>query len=543
MDRGLGLVAEPAGVGSGSMPGGLSAKDLEEWAAALAGLDGADLGAAELVDLLATLERAKASCAAAQAKVTAAFVAAEAHVADHWRHRAQECLDASDFEGYCAAKDSIRRHEFAPVPLNGRPHERESSRGSRRGAHEKAGIAAQVGLARHESPHRGARLATTAVALVEDLPHTLEALTTGQLNERRAELVARLTSHLSRDQRLAVDAEAVGANLADPAADVPAGIATWGDRRLEATVRAVADRIDAEAAVARARTAESERRVTLRPIPDTMAVVTAVLPVAQAVALYAALTAAAATAQAGGDPRGKGQVMADTLVDRVLCSAVGSGADEAGPALPSLPPDIPVEVQVVITDRALLEGDETPAHIPGYGPVPAGWARELLTRDLGPPPADASGGSPPARARRWLRRLYTHPATGNLVALDSKRRLFPAGLRRFLIARDGVCRTPWCDAPIRHADHVEPWAGGGSTSAGNGQGLCVRCNHVKEQPGWRHRVDRGVAGPGLHEVVLTTPTGHHHTSVAPPVLPGQRNLVSGETASPLEAWLIDRLAG
>ena len=51
-------------------------------------------------------------------------------------------------------------------------------------------VGAQVGLARHESPHRGRRLTGLAVALVDDLPHTLAALERGDINEHRAQLVA-----------------------------------------------------------------------------------------------------------------------------------------------------------------------------------------------------------------------------------------------------------------------------------------------------------------------------------------------------------------
>ena len=50
--------------------------------------------------------------------------------------------------------------------------------------------------------------------------------------------------------------------------------------------------------------------------------------------------------------------------------------------------------------------------------------------------------------------LYTDPATGTLVDVDSKRRLFTPAQRRHLILRDRYCRTPWCGAPIRHADRV-----------------------------------------------------------------------------------------
>jgi hypothetical protein len=517
-------------------------------------MDPSAINGAGLVDLIDALERVKAACAAVQATATATFVEEQAEEAQRWREAAAE---ASGFDDYRVAKDNMRRCEFEPVALNERVH-RSSGRSRGRGAYDKAGVAAQIGMARHESPARGARLATTALALTRDLPHTLTALAAGILNERRAELVAKLTSHLSPEQRAEVDAEVVGANLPQPDDENAPGIAVWGDRRLEAAVRAAADRIDAEAAVKRARTAESERRVSIRPIPDTMALVTAVLPVAQAVAIHAALTRAAASAKAAGDERTRGQVMADTLVSRVVPPATstqdgGGPAATANPADPSIEglvggsvasavdapvgasvgasvgaavdasleamPEIPIEVQLVITDRALLAGDDTPAHIPGYGPVPAGWARELLTQDLRQR-LDRAGGR---KARIWLRRMYTYPDTGTLVAMESQRRLFPAGLRRYLIARDGTCRTPWCDAPIRHADHVIPAHAGGATNSGNGQGLCERCNQVKEQPGWGTQVTH--AGPTAddgraHTVRIVTPTGHAHTSVAPPVLAG-----------------------
>jgi hypothetical protein len=41
-----------------------------------------------------------------------------------------------------------------------------------------------------------------------------------------------------------------------------------GDREVERRVRACADRLDAAAAVERCRSAEGERRVSIRPVPD-----------------------------------------------------------------------------------------------------------------------------------------------------------------------------------------------------------------------------------------------------------------------------------
>lgn len=502
----------------------------------LAALDGAGVGDRALITGIDALERMKAACAAAQARLTARFVESQAQEAARLRAVAQDCSDARDFDGWVAARDLARSLELPPEPRPGSPAGSAgagfgtrdgSGSASRRGRAvmvARTGVAAQVGLARRESPARGARLARAAVALVDHHPHTLAALTAGHLTERRAELVIRGTSHLTADLRAVVDAEVIGANLPGDPDSPTVGVAGWGDREVERRIKACADRLDPDAAVERAGAAATGRRVTSRPMPDCMAVVSALLPVEMAVAVHAALVQAAATAKAAGDPRSRGQVMADTLVDRVTGKVGAAAADLA--------------VQVVITDRALFQGDDTPAHVPGYGSVPAGWLRDLLTRDLGRAHDPGTGDhSPPGgHARVWLRRLYTHPGTGTLVAMDSTSRLFPAGLRRFLIARDGVCRTPWCDAPVRHADHVTPHAAGGPTSDTNGQGLCIACNLTKDLPGWHSRVvDAGpTAGSAKpHQVEISTPTGHTYTSIAPPVLPGLiEPSTAGDVATP-----------
>ena len=147
-----------------------------------------------------------------------------------------------------------------------------------------------------------------------------------------------------------------------------------------------------------------------------------------------------------------------------------------------------------MSDAALLGLDPTPARVHGYGPVPAPYARTWL--------ADTD-------ADVWVRRLYTGPSGQALVAMDSTRRTFTGGLRTFLIARDQTCRTPWCDAPIRHADHPVRHADGGPTTASNSQGLCAACNLAKEAPGWRAHTSPDGA------VHTRTPTGHHHLSPVP----------------------------
>ncbi len=142
----------------------------------------------------------------------------------------------------------------------------------------------------------------------------------------------------------------------------------------------------------------------------------------------------------------------------------------------------------------------------------------------------------------WLRRLFTHPATGTLVAMDSTRRTFDGGLRRYLLTRDaGTCRTPWCDAPARHLDHIHDHADGGPTTDTNGQGLCVRCNHTKQLPGFTATTITDQQPGAPHTVQTTTPTGHTYTSHAPPLLPARQPRPS-TTLSPLERALTLALA-
>ncbi|WP_460461601.1 HNH endonuclease, partial [Arthrobacter alkaliphilus] len=179
-------------------------------------------------------------------------------------------------------------------------------------------------------------------------------------------------------------------------------------------------------------------------------------------------------------------------------------------------------VQLVMTDRTLLQADSEPARLTGYGIVPAAWARNLLTGNRPAKPGQPEPFQPGQTEQPgdqdfkvWLRRLFTAPGTGELLAADSRARFFPPGMRRFIQARDATCHTPYCDAPIRHYDHIIPWHQGGATSLDNGAGLCEACNHTKELPGW---TTQSGTGP-RHVLEIRTPTGHHYRSTAPP-LPG-----------------------
>jgi Domain of unknown function (DUF222)/HNH endonuclease len=405
----------------------LDAATVDAWAAALGALDERADDAGR-IDSIRALERLKCAAEAAQAVLTADF-------------------DAS--QRAAAAARGVRPERRA------------------------RGIAEQVALARRESPHRGRQHLGLARVLRGEMPFTMAAFAAGRITEWRATLLARETACLERDDRGRIDAEV--------AADADR-LEAMGDAELVAAVRRLAYRLDPASVVTRRRRAEADRRVTLRPAPDVMAQLSALLPAAQGVAVFAALRSAADGATGAGDPRTRGQIMADTLVERV------TGQSSAGA--------VPTHVDLVVPDDVLLGDREDAAHLDGYGPVPAELAREMVA------------GAPDLAV---LRRLYAAPGSGRLVAMDSSARRFPAGLAHLIRLRDQTCRTPWCDAPIRHTDHVVPHEDCGPTSEANGQGLCESCNHAKQAWGWLTRP----APDPRHRVEITTPTGHHYRSRAP----------------------------
>jgi uncharacterized protein DUF222 len=207
------------------------------------------------------------------------------------------------------------------------------------------------------------------------MPHTLAALECGALSEWRATLVVRESACLDIEDRRTLDEEM----CADPAT-----LKGMGDARVAAAAKAIAYRLDPHAVVERAAKAEEERTVTIRPAPDTMTYLTALLPVAQGVAAYAALRREADTRC---DGRSRGQVMADTLVERVTGRAA---------AVPT-----PIAVNLVLSDESLLGGGDAPADLCGYGPVRGGRPRNGWERSRRPTvesnPAQALRTSPVRR--------------------------------------------------------------------------------------------------------------------------------------------------
>ena len=456
------VTASSTPVGEAPSPARVVATMREQLSALAVG----DLPDQERLDLVAELERLKSTAAATQARAT------------HALRRSREAA---------SPQDAVRS------------------------------VGSEVALARRESPTLGDRYVGLARALVDEMPFTLRALDSGACSERHAVTMAQVTSVLSVADRAEVDRR-VGPLLG-----------RLGVRGAEQAARRVAAELDAAAVVRRMEAAVASRRVTVRPAPDGMAYLTVLGPMVEVVGAHAALRARAGSVTAGLCPdeapagRSAGAVAADTALRLLSGRSVGEPQ--------------PVEVHLVMTDRALLgtggqqRSTMEPVRIPGHGSVPAPVVRAWLRGDGGGgggsgdgSPAAVDGPVRGAAASVWLRRLYTSPDGRDLVAMDSRRRTFTGLLRRMLVLRDDVCRTPWCEAPIVHADHATPARSGGATDLADGNGRCARCNYTKETPGWLV-APTGTSPPAptdrprtSHELQVRTPLGRTYASQAPPLL-------------------------
>jgi Domain of unknown function (DUF222) len=303
-------------------------------------------------------------------------------------------------------------------------------------------IVSEVAEACRVAPFHGRRLLHLARDLHLGLDHVRGLFAAGELAEEKVLKVVAATAHLDPGERATVDQRLA----AQP-------IERLGVRRVHDLTTRLAMEVAPEKAEAKARAARAGRHVRVRLGADGMADLVAHLPAEQAAACFGALHKAVNEhyVTAESVTRGRGQLLADTLVERLTGQACAG--------------DVAVEVQVLVPVEALLDPDDPlPAVIAGHGPIPAEIARELLTTTAG---------------KKTLRRLVTRD--GIVIGGDSRRRTFDGALEAFIRARDGNrCAAPYCDAPIRHIDHEKRWTDGGRTVFANGRGYCEFHNHARE---------------------------------------------------------------
>jgi len=156
-------------------------------------------------------------------------------------------------------------------------------------------------------------------------------------------------------------------------------------------------------------------------------------------------------------------------------------------------------VLVTVPWDTLTGASDQPAHLDGFGPIPAEMARELAVDGIWRCAATDTHGTILGIGRRTYTPAYSPGA----------------GLRRLTTTLYRECTAPDCHAPALRCewDHIDPYPHG-PTCACNGQPLCKRDHdlktaglmHVAPSTNPQHR-------PGT--LIWTTPTGRQYL-VRPP---------------------------
>ena len=466
-------------------------------------------------------------------------------------------LAAVDAAWQVAAEERIRRDDAARgVPSS----------------HQGRGAGQEIALARRVSPVSSSFSRAKARRLVQNMPGAVDQLWSGAMTDRQASAISGALDGAGADTCRRVD---------DHLREHPEFLQGKGYKRLQSDIRDLVQKLEPETSRERAERAARSRHVTMTPLADGMARVTAVLRGIDAVALMHSLRTRAESLRASGAKDAPTALEADLLVDDVLRAAQrdeqrignddtaddgtaddgtahdgtandhavgdddtrdenhaathhddllenpggerpqGDDVERSCPERPRLRPGL--DVGIVITDTALLgrDDDAETAELEGYGSIPAHIVRDTL---LGRPPGHLRSSSeeehPDEAVSAFFRRLYRSPRTGDLIAMESRARAFPAGLARMIRWRDTTCRTPWCNAKIRHTDHVVPHHTGGATSYANGQGLCARCNLLKEHGLWvLSPLSRSGTGSGLPDPLAAKGPGPAEESLSDPSVP------------------------
>lgn len=364
-------------------------------------------------------------------------------------------------------------------------------------------------------PHMSAmRLVSESGKLTRERSATLAHLSYGAITYPQARVLLEELQFVPPEDAPAFESEVLRAAPHLTAAQLSRRARTLRERRYPDTIRQ------------RHRDALSKRRVWLEPAPDGMACLGAMMAAEKGMALFGALSAAARANKNSGDGRTMDQLRVDLLTGTLLgtsgreelslteppgpcarsasdaspapdspdtpdtaagagtapvsAAAARAGGADAG-ALDTGGPDadsdqdlsrVKAEVMVIINADTLFGGDDHPAELAGYGPISADAARQL------------------ARRSRYWTGLVRDPSTGEILAVGRRRKV-PAGLSRWLRARDGTCRFPGCsvNATRSEIDHTVPWSHGGRTDHDNLAHLCPKHHRLKSQGFWNASQD------------------------------------------------------
>ncbi len=109
---------------------------------------------------------------------------------------------------------------------------------------------------------------------------------------------------------------------------------------------------------------------------------------------------------------------------------------------------------------------------------------------------------------------------GTCIGIGRAGRTVPRWLRRRILHRDGTCRFPGCERPIRHVHHLVHWSAGGVTDSWNLLGVCWDHHHLVHEGGW------SVAGNADLRLTFTSPYGRELASSPEPLRSEVRGRIS-----------------
>jgi hypothetical protein len=326
--------------------------------------------------------------------------------------------------------------------------------------------AAEIGAALSWTRRMAERQLDFASTLVSDYPQVWEVLHAGLIDLPRARVIVDHTCHLEPEVRDRV----VGVAL-EKAPDQTTGL-------LAARIRRLALWVAPDNARERYRQGLEERRVVSDANPDGTANLSGLqLSPADTQAAARRINRMALEMKRSGDPRTIDQIRADVFLDLLTGRDQQAGTDRAV-----------VDIQVELT--TLLELDDKPGELPGWGPVISDIARQVVEDQF---------------QSEW--RYTITGDNGVVVSNGSTRRRPGAGLKRLVQSQTPVCVFPGCRIPALDCDldHNQPWAEQGPTSEDNLAPLC-RHHHVIRHHGWTIvQTD-----PGSYQ--LTSPLDHTYTS-------------------------------
>ena len=318
-----------------------------------------------------------------------------------------------------------------------------------------------------------------ARTLVNHLPNTCSALSTGEISPAHATVIARETASAIRNGLAPFAIHLIEERaLSHAEFHTPSQVAN----KVRSTLAKFAPE-DFESAVTAAR---DTRRISCYRESDGMSTIVAILPAEDAQLVMSAIESFLLLDSRDGAgqeiPRSSNvNWTGNSEFDSVLQQDGRSMDMKRADALTAIaswalaqnekvvrPHRRPITINVTIDLPTLMGLSENPGQLAGYGAIPASLARSL------------------AAEGKW-RRFITDPTTGALLDFGRESYEPPQALVDFLLARDRTCRFPGCRAPARlgDLDHAQSWESGGETSAQNLGALCRRHHRLKTDGGWQ----------------------------------------------------------